>query len=281
VILSLLLFFSGLALIIVLLRARPKTRVRRLEDWEESKMELGARICQAAAIDAFGVHLDNTDQSLEQLDAMITEGWEYTVPEPIGPGMPNHSVSDAIAAERHSVEETRDTEPSIRGTRGPEKDSIFVLASYLGNILVLHHSGEWRLDPKTHTWPFVHFKQADLSVSPFEILARKLAAPEEFSLRDAMRRLLEEVERRTHLRVTSWHVSDDTSISFGPQSSDRPNGAEVAATAGSLPGDRGHATAAPIRTGTGASAIQGPDSVETHPSTNLPTPSNSDGSALH
>ena len=178
---SLLLFLTGFALLIVAIRARPKARLKRLEDWEEYKMELGARVCRAAARNAFRVDLDHSDQSLPVLDEIMTTGWGH----------------DAAHKDLAS------------------KDSVFTMASYLGDVLRRHHGAEWQLERTKHKLPYLYFKTSDLAASPFDIIEKKLEAPNTFSLAGATQRLLLEVEKRKHIRATTWHSQGESHISFG------------------------------------------------------------------
>ena len=161
---SILLVLTGLALISLALRSRPKERTRRRDDYSERRLELGARICEAAAKDAFGVDLDHTDESLTKLDELIADGW---------------TGADTIASSAES-----------------QRDPLYVFASYVGDILVRHHQAEWRLSiiSSGTPWPSLYFKAADLTASPFEMVERKLHDPEHFKITEAVEHLLAEVE---------------------------------------------------------------------------------------
>jgi hypothetical protein len=157
---SILLVLTGLALISLTLRSRPKERAERRSDYSERKLELGAQICEAAARDAFGVDLDHTDASLSALDQLITEGWTNPV-----------TVTD------------------------DQQDTLYVFGAYIGDVLVRHHQAEWHTDAKS-TMPCLYFNAVDFIASPFEIIERKLQDPEHFRITEAVEHLLAEVEAR-------------------------------------------------------------------------------------
>ena len=167
---STLLILTGLALITLALRSRRKKRTVRRGDYSEYKLELGARICEAAARNAFGVDLDHTDASLRKLDELIAAGWADT------------STHDSTA----------------------QRDILYVIAAYIGDVLIRHHHAEWRLDRIQHsssietqvmslnpTLPYLYFNNTAIMASPFEIAEHKLREPGIYSIAEAIHRLLD------------------------------------------------------------------------------------------
>lgn len=195
---NILLVAAGVALLILVLRSRPKSRVRRLESWEKEKLELAAQICHAAARDAFELTLDGSIGSFDVLDHMIESGWK---------------AKSAVAGD------TRDEAAmSQEESAPPIPDEQFVAGCYFGTAIVKHLEGQWRVDNAAHRWPYVYFSRADLAVSPFELAQRKFDAPEHFQLADAARRLAEDIDRRTHVRATTWHSTGTERVTFGDTS---------------------------------------------------------------
>jgi hypothetical protein len=56
-----------------------------------------------------------------------------------------------------------------------------VLAGYLGTVLAYNHQGFWKTDEE-HPLPYVYFKKHDFAVSPFDVIRKKLLAPQHFDL---------------------------------------------------------------------------------------------------
>jgi hypothetical protein len=193
---SILLILSGLALLFIVLRARPSARIRRLEEWEERKLEIAGNICRAAARNAFDVELDGSIASIDVLDHLIEGGWPQT----------------------HSTEAIQQTEAN-EATATPDilslPDEQFVMGSYLGETIVRHLNGEWRVESELHRWPYVYFSRADLAVSPFELVQKKFESRDGFELRDAIERLEGDIDRRTNVRATTWHNAGDEPVTFG------------------------------------------------------------------
>jgi hypothetical protein len=209
---NILLIAAGVALLILVLRSRPKTRVRRLEDWEKEKLERAAQICHAAARDAFDLSLDGSLASLDVLDHMIEIGWNAPI------------VTRGLSQDREEEADARE-EASI----GPIPDEQFVVGCYFGSVIVEHMEGQWRVDNTTHRWPYVYFSRADLAVSPFELAQRKFEDPEQFHLAEAARHLSADIERRTHVRATTWHTTGTDRVTFGgsqQQTNEQPTTAE-------------------------------------------------------
>ena len=201
---SILLLVAGITLLIVLLRARPKTRIRRLEEREQEKLEIGANICHAAARDAFAISLDRTLGSLEVLDRMIEQGWPL--------GSEHESATDTRDIEDTTTEKA-DAEDALAVNSIP--DEQFVVGCYVGSVIVNELQGEWRVDSELHRWPYIYFSRADLAVSPFELTQKKFEAPSTFALAEAVERLTGDIDRRTNVRATTWHNAGEERVSFG------------------------------------------------------------------
>jgi hypothetical protein len=224
---SLLLLVAGLTLFILLLRSRPKSRIRRLEAWEQERLEIAANICHAAARDAFDLSLDGSIASLETVDHMIEQGW----PMPAVPDRAEAAEEELQTSEKDAQAIGEDAETSEEDAQAREEpmpdssesvsqataipDEHFVIGCYLGMVIVTHLDGEWRTDTELHKWPYVYFSRADLAVSPFELVQKKFEEPLEFMLADAAERLAADIDRRTNVRATTWHNAGEDRVSFG------------------------------------------------------------------
>jgi hypothetical protein len=161
--LSILLIAFGLGLI-YLFRSRPSAKVKKASRAIYADMTIAADVARASARQIFGVELDLTDKSIAALDNMITEGWT----EPM-------QRRDLSAVETPVSEET-DEEREL-----DINDSFYVLAGYLGTVLAYNHNGAWKSDDE-HPLPYVYFKKYDYAVSPFNVIRKKLLAPQHFDL---------------------------------------------------------------------------------------------------
>lgn len=196
---SILLIVAGLSLLVIALRARPRSRMRRLEEWEERKLAIAANICHAAARDAFAIELDGKAASVDVLDHLIEQGW--TQPSP---ALASHaSESESVPVDDEA------------GRTDALPDEQFVLGAYLGQTIVEDLKGEWRVDAMYHRWPYVYFTRADLAVSPFELIQKKFEQTHDFLLSDALHRLETDLELRTNVRATTWHNAGTTGVTFG------------------------------------------------------------------
>ena len=137
-----LLLLAGLAVIAVGRLVIIAFRKRR--DTTGEQMELASRICEAAARDAFDIELDYSLESLAKLDELI-EGGFASVPE-------------------------------------VHEDTRLVLGAYLGQVLVHCCGAKWRAADQEHARATLVFPPSIQSISPFEMVERKLCAPLETSI---------------------------------------------------------------------------------------------------
>ncbi len=147
---SLLFFFIALALLPLALRNSGMREIRRQQARNMERMNIGAQICEAAARDAFEVELDHTTQSIAPLDTLITRGW--------GGGM------DRTHASTHL-----------------EYNHAFVMSAYVGDVFVRAGNAEWRWE---NGEPFIYFRNAKQTVSPFDLIDRKIMEPNKIQLQD-------------------------------------------------------------------------------------------------
>ena len=161
--LSILLIAVGLGLI-YLLRSRPGAKVKKATRAIYADMTIAADVARATARQIFGVELDLTDKSIQKLDQMIAQGWQE-------PARRHELVAHEVTAEE-AAEEEREVDIN---------DSYYVLAGYLGTVLAYNHNGAWKTDDE-HPLPYVYFKQHDFAVSPFDVIRKKLLAPQHFDL---------------------------------------------------------------------------------------------------
>jgi hypothetical protein len=150
---SLLFFFIALALLPLAIRNSNARSTRRERTRDVEHMAIGAKICEAAARDAFGIELDHSVESIAQLDALISTGW-----------------GDATTG-------TKGTNAS----KADEFDLAYIFASYLGNVFVRHENAEWRWD---HGTAFIYFRTLNQNAFPFDFIARKLKDPDRIHLQD-------------------------------------------------------------------------------------------------
>lgn len=136
---SLLFFFIALALVPLAMRNSALREARRKKARDEQRIEIGTRICEAAARDAFGIELDHSLASIDTLDDLITQGWMD------GTSQPND-----------------------------EHPLSFVMGSYLGDIYVQNRKAEWKHDDEEAILYFPEFKRR---ISPFELIRKKLNDP--------------------------------------------------------------------------------------------------------
>jgi hypothetical protein len=160
--LSILLIAFGLGLI-YLFRSRPSAKVKKASRAIYADMTIAADVARASARQVFGIELDLSDKSIASLDKLITEGWQ----EPM-------LQRELSATESESINDEEDKDVDIN-------DSYYVLAGYLGTVLAYNHNGAWKTDDE-HPLPYVYFKKFDYAVSPFNVIRKKLLAPQHFDL---------------------------------------------------------------------------------------------------
>lgn len=161
--LSILLIAFGLGLI-YLFRSRPSAKVKKASRAIYADMTIAADVARASARQVFGVELDLSDKSIAVLDKLIADGWT----EPM-----LHrelATTEAPLAEDNVEEHEIDI-----------NDSFYVLAGYLGTVLAYNHNGAWKSDDE-HPLPYVYFRKYDYAVSPFNVIRKKLLAPQHFDL---------------------------------------------------------------------------------------------------
>jgi hypothetical protein len=153
-------------------------RVRRThgaqENLTQARKDLGtaATIACAAASNAFKIQLNFTDESVDLLDSMITAGWGNTNDGgPISPNLPMEPPNDF----HRSIDQNE-----------------FVLAAYLGELLVRNHLSHWEIDVARHPYPYVVFENKK-PASPFDLIRAKFSDPSGFRLVTAYNALLAEV----------------------------------------------------------------------------------------
>jgi hypothetical protein len=147
---GLLFFFIALALLPLALRNSGARELRRQRARDVEQMTIGARICEIVARDAFGIELDHSMESITALDALITNGWA-------------------------------DTAAGTNTWSNEEHDPTFVLGSYLGDIFIRHEHSEWQWE---HDEAFLYFSNGKRTVSPFDLIQRKLREPLEVHLKE-------------------------------------------------------------------------------------------------
>jgi hypothetical protein len=145
---GLLLIFVILAILPVALRNNNARESRRQKVWNERKMIIGAQICEAGAMDAFGIELDHSVESIAQLDLLITNGWAHD-PTSMPPQVKDLSTL------------------------------TFVFASYLGDVLVQHKNASWQLENEQ---AILYFRNLKRMAYPFELITQKLREPGEIDL---------------------------------------------------------------------------------------------------
>jgi hypothetical protein len=160
--LSILLIAFGLGLI-YLFRSRPSAKVKKANRAIYADMTIAADVARASARQIFGIELDLSDKSIASLDKLIAQGWT----EPMQEG-------ELTASQEVTEEGEEEREVDIN-------DSFYVLAGYLGTVLAYNHNGAWKTDDE-HQLPYVYFKKYDYAVSPFNVIRKKLLAPQHFDL---------------------------------------------------------------------------------------------------
>ena len=136
---SLLFLFLALALWPIVSRSNARRELERRRNEAEQRLETAARICEAAARDAFHISLDHSIASIDWLDEMIDKGWME----------PNNA-------------------------QGSTTDSPFAIGAYLGDVFVRHHLAVWNWESgKT----LLFFALSKRTVSPFELIEQKLREP--------------------------------------------------------------------------------------------------------
>jgi hypothetical protein len=153
---SLLLFFIALGLLPLAIRNSSARSARRERARDAERMAIGARICEAAARDAFGIELDHAVESIAELDALITTGW--------GNG--------AIGTEERQ---------QTNGFGSEKYDLAFILASYLGDAFVRQGNAEWRWEKGEAC---IYFKKEKRISYPSILIEHKLHNPNQIHLQD-------------------------------------------------------------------------------------------------
>jgi hypothetical protein len=174
--LSILLIAFGLGLI-YLFRSRPSAKVKKASRAIYADMTIAADVARASARQVFGVDLDLSDKSIAALDKMISEGWMEPMQQR------DLSVIDVPLSDDSDEEKEIDV-----------NDSFYVLAGYLGTVLAYNHNGAWKTDDE-HPLPYVYFKKYDYAVSPFNVIRKKLLAPQHFDLVSHYNNLLWELKQ--------------------------------------------------------------------------------------
>lgn len=172
--LSIILIAFGLGLI-YLFRARPSAKAKQANRAIYADMTIAADVARASARQVFGVELDLTDKSITALDKLIAQGW--TEPEQ---GIKITTVETLSESEG-------ETEVDV-------DDSYYVLSGYLGTVLAHNHNGVWKSDDE-HPLPYVYFKKYDYAISPFNVIRKKLLAPQHFDLTSHYNNMLWELKQ--------------------------------------------------------------------------------------
>jgi hypothetical protein len=111
-------------------------------------MVIGAQICEAGAMDAFGIRLDHSIESIAKLDRLIANGWN------------NESTSAMPQMNDYNT-------------------LTFVFASYLGDVFVQHKHASWQLE---HEQAILYFRNLKRMAYPFELITQKMREPSEIDL---------------------------------------------------------------------------------------------------
>jgi len=202
---SVLLIVSGIIMIYFFSRARKQVKDRTMGGALENEMLMAANIARSAARDAFGVELEAADGSVEQLDILIEREWpgisspiltDQREAQSIGEMAPVDT--DAEGLDVKDGEEEEEESESIFAEEAAVSDGEFALSAFVGTLLTQLHGGVWQFDKSTHTMPYVYFKNADLALSPFDLIHRKLANPTRFDLQESYRKLLMELDLRSN-----------------------------------------------------------------------------------
>lgn len=192
---SILLIAFGLGLI-YLFRSRPSAKVKKASRAIYADMTIAADVARASARQVFGMELDLTDKSINVLDKLITEGWH----EPMANGELDHDE-----APFRENEDEKDVDIN---------DSFYVLAGYLGTVLAYNHGGTWKSDDE-HPLPYVYFRKYDYAVSPFNVIRKKLLAPQHFDLVAHYNNLLWELKQLGEGKTPE--TSDAPATPSGPE----------------------------------------------------------------
>lgn len=139
-VLILLVFLAALAVVALLRRSPSFVRKRSVDIGE--RMELAAKVCEAAARDSFRIHLDYSLESLTVLDGLIDREFKSNV------------ATDDVG---------------------------LVLAAYVGEVLVRQHKAKW-LQPVSDEQPKLRLPDHAEAISPFELVDEKLKSPDTVSL---------------------------------------------------------------------------------------------------
>src|SRR5579883_280393 len=139
---TLLLIFVALALLPLTLRSREAKRENRRASQLEDKFRLAAMACEVAFRDSFNVELDHTRQSIAILDSKVTSEWLQ--------GTNSESQS------------------------GASKESVFLLAAYIGDVLARDLNAEWRRKNEQY---ILMFPSTTFEALPFELVQKKLVSP--------------------------------------------------------------------------------------------------------
>jgi hypothetical protein len=157
--LSILLIAFGLGLI-YLFRSRPSAKVKKANRAIYADMTIAADVARASARQIFGIELDFSDKSIASLDKLIAQGWTEPMQQ----------------RELTAIDTGGDDDREV-----DINDSFYVLAGYLGTVLAYNHNGAWKTDDE-HQLPYIYFKKYDYAVSPFNVIRKKLLAPQHFDL---------------------------------------------------------------------------------------------------
>lgn len=184
--LSIILIAVGLGLIL-LFRARPKAKSKRAARLMTEDMEIVADVARTTAWQVFNIDLDLSDKSIEQLDMMIANGWK----EPMT-AQELEVTDDSGSPGTEAIEAVEELDIN---------DTFYAISGYVGTVLATNHNGEWRTDDE-HPLPYIYFKKFDYAVSPFDLVRRKLSAPQHFSLRTEYQNVLWELDQKNKPRIT-------------------------------------------------------------------------------
>lgn len=190
--LSLLLIALGIGLIL-LFRARRTAEKKVTAKALEADLTIIADVARAAVWQAFEVDLDLTDDSIKRLDQTIREAWIEPLP------MEQLTVQRTLEA----AETVRDdgTPRTVQRELVDEEDesliihdAFYVFSAYVGTVLSSNHGGAWKSDDE-HTLPYVYFKKFDFAVSPFDLMRRKLLAPQHYDLHQEYHNIVWELDQ--------------------------------------------------------------------------------------
>ena len=131
----------------------------------ERRMDIAARMCEAAARDSFQIELDHTMESLTAFDQLLDTGWSSTRP---------------------MTEDTR-----------------YVIAAYFGDLFVRECGARWSAPRSGNGEPMLEFPKSRVKADPFAIIEYKVQLPDAVKLSTIGESLRALVEQRSKIDWSS------------------------------------------------------------------------------